>query len=87
MPEGRSMSRMKTITVNGVPYSLNDKQEVYMYGTPVRVGLLDANKAILFADGWMSAAEEYRTEYRGVLKEKTGAAMEKAKKQFEGTLQ
>jgi hypothetical protein len=48
---------------------------------------LDANKAILFADGWMTAAEEYRTEYRGVLKEKTGAAMERAKKQFEGTLQ
>jgi len=81
------VSRMKTITVNGVPYSLNDKQEVYMYGTPVRVGVLDAKKAILFADGWMTAAEEYRAEYRGILKERTGEAMEKAKKQFEGTLQ
>ena len=75
---------MKTVTLNGVPYSLNDKQELYMYGTSVCVGKLE-NKAIVFSEGWRSSGEVYMSQYRSELQGKTLAAMAKAKMQFEGT--
>jgi len=62
---------MKTVTINGIPYSMNDKNELFMYGTLVRVGSAEM--------------ESYKEEYRRQLKEKTVSAMEYAKKQFEGT--
>ena len=70
----------KTLTVNGIPYSINDK-EVYMYGTSVRVGLLDGGKVLP-----QGSLDTYLGEYRAGLKAKTLAAMENAKKQFEGTV-
>jgi hypothetical protein len=75
---------MKTVTLNGVPYSLNDKQELYMYGTSVCVGRLE-NKQIVFTEGWRSSGEAYMNQYRSELQGKTVAAMAKAKMQFEGT--
>lgn len=69
----------KTLTVNGIPYSVNDK-EVYMYGTSVRVGLLDGGKVVP-----QGSLDTYLAEYREGLKTKTLGAMENAKKQFEGT--
>jgi hypothetical protein len=74
---------MKTVTLNGVPYSMNEKQELYMYGTCVCVGKLQ-DKQIVFADDWLTGAEKYRTEYRDSLQKKTVASMERAKSQFEG---
>jgi len=62
---------MKTVTINGVPYSMNDKNELFMYGTSVKVDSAEM--------------ESYKEEYRRQLKEKTVKAMEYAKKQFEGT--
>ena len=75
---------MKTVTLNGIPYSVNDKQEVYMYGTSVCIGRMQ-DKQVVFAEGWLSSAETYRNEYRTELQAKTVASMERAKKQFEGT--
>lgn len=72
------MKKAKTTTVHGIPYSVNDK-EVYMYGTSVRVGLLEGGKVVPQA-----SLDSYLAEYRAGLKEKTLAAMEKAKLQFEG---
>jgi hypothetical protein len=72
------MKKAKTTTVHGIPYSVNDK-EVYMYGTSVRVGLLEGGKVVPQA-----SLDSYLAEYRAGLKEKTLAAMEKAKMQFEG---
>ena len=70
---------MKTVTVNGVPYSVNDK-EVYMYGTSVRVGNMEEGKIVP-----QGSLDTYLAEYRAGLKTKTVAAMEKAKQQFQGT--
>jgi len=72
-------SAAKTLTVHGIPYSVNDR-EVYMYGTSVRVGLLDGGKVVP-----QGSLDTYLAEYREGLKSKTVTAMEKAKKQFEGT--
>jgi len=72
------MKKAKTTTVHGIPYSVNDK-EVYMYGTSVRVGLLEGGKVVP-----QGSLDSYLAEYRAGLKEKTLAAMEKAKLQFEG---
>jgi len=69
----------KTLTVNGIPYSVNDK-EIYMYGTSVRVGLLDGGKVVS-----QGSLDTYLAEYRAGLKAKTLTAMKKAKEQFEGT--
>ena len=73
-----AMKKAKTTTVHGIPYSVNDK-EVYMYGTSVRVGLLEGGKVVP-----QGSLDSYLAEYRAGLKEKTLAAMEKAKLQFEG---
>jgi len=70
---------MKTLTVNGVPYSVNDK-DVYIYGTSVRVGNIDEGKIVP-----QGSMDSYLAEYRAGLKAKTLAAMEKAKQQFQGT--
>jgi hypothetical protein len=70
---------MKTVTVNGVPYSVDDK-EVYMYGTSVRVGNIDGGTIV-----FQGSLDSYLAEYRAGLKSKTVAAMEKAKQQFQGT--
>ena len=51
-----------------------------MYGTSVRVGLLDGGKVIP-----QGSLDTYLAEYREGLKAKTLGAMENAKKQFEGT--
>jgi hypothetical protein len=70
---------MKTVTVNGVPYSVNDK-DVYMYGTSVRVGQMEEGKIVP-----QGSLDTHLAEYRAGLKSKTLAAMEKAKQQFQGT--
>ena len=78
MKKTTKASTSKTLTVNGIPYSVNDK-EVYMYGTSVRVGLLDGGKVVP-----QGSLDTYLAEYRAGLKGKTITAMENAKKQFEG---
>lgn len=70
---------MKTVTVNGVPYSVNDKN-VYMYGTSVHIGHMDGGTIVP-----QGSTDAYLAEYRAGLKAKTLAAMEKAKQQFQGT--
>jgi hypothetical protein len=69
---------VKTLTVRGIPYSVNEN-EVYMYGTSVRVGVLEGEKLVS-----QGSLDSYLAEYRAGLKEKTRVAMEKAKQQFEG---
>jgi len=63
-------TKLKAVTINGIPYSTNEKNELFMYGTSIRAG---------------EDMEAYKEEYRKALKEKTLRAMETAKKQFEGT--
>jgi len=71
---------MKTQTLNGVPYSVNDNQ-VYAYGSSVLLGTNEKTLSIV-AD-WQTKAAGFLAEYRRNLKEATAAAMEKAKQQYQ----
>ena len=76
---------MKTVTLHGVPYSLSDTNDVYMYGTSVKLGKIsDDKKAVVFGDDWEASAKAYMAQYRDGLKQKTVESMENAKKQFQG---
>jgi hypothetical protein len=77
---------MKTLTIQGVPYSVNDKNEVFVYQSSgstdkyIHIGMLNTttNTVELF-DTWQDIAEERLAKYRECLKEKTEAAMAKAR--------
>jgi hypothetical protein len=71
---------MKTQTLNGVPYSVNETQ-VYAYGSSVLLGTNEKTLSVL-AD-WETKAADYLADYRRKLKEATAAAMEKAKQQYQ----
>ena len=74
---------MKTQTLSGVPYSVNDTQ-VYAYGSSVLLGVLDTNdKTLAIAADWQTNAVDFLAEYRRKLKDATAAAMEKAKQQYQ----
>lgn len=76
---------MKTVTLHGIPYSLSETNDVYMYGTSVKLGKIsDDKKAVIFGDDWATRAQTYMAEYRDGLKQKTVDSMETAKKQFQG---
>ena len=76
---------MKTVTLHGIPYSLSETNDVYMYGTSVKLGKLsDDKKAVVFDDDWATRAHTHISEYRDGLKKKTLDSMETAKKQFQG---
>ena len=78
---------MKTLTIQGVPYAVNDKNEVFLYQHSsstekhVQIGTYDPKtmKVNIF-DKWQEAVEERLTLYRASLKKKTEEAMEKARK-------
>ena len=77
---------MKTLTLNGVPYSVDDAGNVFAYGSspPVRLGSYDsATKMLDLLDSWSSADEAtaFLAAYRASLRQATGAALEKAKQQ------
>jgi len=76
---------MKTTVVNGIPYAMNTKQELYVYGTLLLVGTLSEDKqSVIFSDSWVKNSEAHKLEYRTMLKEKTIMSMDRAKNQFEG---
>jgi hypothetical protein len=76
---------MKTVTLHGIPYSLSETNDVYMYGTSVKLGKIsDDKKAVIFGDDWATRAQTHMAEYRNGLKQKTAQSMETAKKQFQG---
>ena len=72
---------MKTITIYGVPYSVNEKNELFLYSSspPVHIGTYDSEKAKvnLFAD-WKTKSEEYVKQYRASLFDHCKVALEKA---------
>jgi hypothetical protein len=77
---------MKTLTLNGVPYTVDQEGNVFAYGStpPVPLGTYDSTTKILtLLDTWSSAEEatDFLAAYRTTLKEATTAALEKAKQQ------
>lgn len=78
---------MKTLTIQGVPYAVNDKNEVFMYqhssstDKHVQIGTYDPKTlTVSLFEKWQDAVEERVTLYRASLKKKTEEAMEKARK-------
>jgi hypothetical protein len=73
---------MKTLTLNGVPYSVDDAGNAYAYGSSIVLGKVDMNtKQLTLTDGWEKFGSAYLAEYREGLKVKTVAAIERAAQQ------
>lgn len=73
---------MKTLTLHGVPYSVDDAGNAYAYGSSVILGKVDMNtKQLTLTEGWEKLGATYLAEYREGLKVKTVAAIERAAQQ------
>jgi len=73
---------MKTITLNGVPYSVDEAGNAFAYGSTLTLGKYDsATKKLTLLEGWEEAGASYISAYRSSLKERTVVALEKAKEQ------
>jgi hypothetical protein len=77
---------MKTLTIQGVPYTLNDKNEVFLYqhssskDNHIHIGSYDStSQTVKLFDDWEERSEEHVKAYRNALKAKTEAAMAKAR--------
>ena len=77
---------MKTLTIQGVPYAVNDKNEVFLYqhssskDKHVHIGLYDStSQTVTLFDNWEEHSEEHVKVYRNALKAKTETAMAKAR--------
>ena len=72
---------MKTLTLNGVPYSVNEKQELFVYSSnpPIRIGSYDSSSQTISIDSdWKTKSNAFLTQYRTSLAQTTAAALEKA---------
>jgi hypothetical protein len=75
------VAKMKTLTINGVPYSVNEKQELFLYSStpPIRIGSYDtASQKISIDSDWKTKSQAFLTQYRTSLAQSTAAALEKA---------
>lgn len=73
---------MKTLTIHGVPYSINEKNEVFLYkgSTDLSIGSWDASKQKLTLDPkWQELAQPFLATYRNQVEESSVTAMKKAK--------
>ena len=69
---------MKTQTINGVPYLVNDNN-VYVYSSvpPIHIGQYSDNILILH-DDWEKKTQDWLSHYRKGLLQNTEEAMKKA---------
>jgi hypothetical protein len=73
---------IKTMTINGVPYHVNETGEVFVYSSvpPIPIGSYNKDTKILaLVDDWNARMEDWVAHYRNGLKEETAMALEKAK--------
>jgi hypothetical protein len=77
---------MKTVTLHGVPYQIDDKNNVYMYQpsslnqTPIALGTWDPEKEKLtLIPDWKQKAKSFVEKYRSDLHNYTEESLEKAK--------
>jgi len=57
---------MKTLTINGVPYLVNDSGEVFVYSSvpPIPIGTYDKDKKILaLAEDWETRMADWVDHY------------------------
>lgn len=72
---------MKTLTINGVPYLVNDSGEVFVYSSvpPIPIGTYDKDKKILaLAEDWETRMADWVDHYRNGLQEETDQALQSA---------
>lgn len=73
---------MKTLTLHGVPYNVNDKHEVFLYKGPADlcIGIWDpAEQSLKLHDGWKEKAQPFLQEYRQSVQQSSAQAMQKAR--------
>jgi hypothetical protein len=73
---------MKTQIINGVPYLINDKGEVFVYSSvpPIPSGSYASDTKILsLSEDWEQRMSDWVAYYRNGLKQETDDALEKAK--------
>lgn len=76
---------MKVITIYGVPYHVNDKNEVFLYSSsqvpisPVQIGYLDDDKKLHIDPDWQTKSQEALSQYRSSLAQKTEEDLQKAR--------
>ena len=70
---------MKTLTLNGVPYSVSGA-EVYAYGTSILIGSY-TNDILSLESDWQEKMKSHLAEYRVKLNNNTKEALKKAAEQ------
>jgi hypothetical protein len=73
---------MKVITINGVPYQIDDKNNIYMYESspPITLGTWDPSKEKLsLVNDWKTKAKSFVEKYRSNLHQNTEESLEKAR--------
>ena len=73
---------MKTQIINGVPYLINDKGEVFVYSSvpPIPIGSYASDTKILsLSEDWEQRMSDWVANYSNGLKQETDDALEKAK--------
>jgi hypothetical protein len=72
---------MKTLTINGVPYTVSDAGEVFVYSSSplIPIGTYDKDKKILaLAEDWEKRMEDWVAHYRNGLNVETKDALQRA---------
>ena len=77
---------MKVITIHGIPYQIDDKNNIYMYqdkpssSPPVALGTWDPEKEKLdLVPNWKTVAKSFVEKYRSNLQQYTEESLEKAR--------
>ncbi len=72
----------KTLTINGVPYMVNEAGDVFVYSSvpPIPIGSYNKDSKVLkLAEDWQARIGDWVEHYRKGLKDQTTVALEKAK--------
>jgi len=71
---------MKTTTINGVPYVINEKGEAFVYSAvpAIQIGNYSDAKVLTLLPDWEKRMEEWVSHYRSGLKAHTQEEMKKA---------
>ena len=68
-----------TLTIHGVPYTVNEKQEAFLYNSSVCIGTWDsATQTLHLKDDWQTISQPFLDSYREQVRATSVAAMEKA---------
>jgi hypothetical protein len=83
---------LKTEIINGVPFDVDEKGNVYMYckeksQSAPSIGKVDKEKNLTLNEDWQTTVEivKWLTDYRDGLKMQTADSIERARKQQHAT--